>query len=172
VLGMEGNLIHVRRIDLLDGTPILDIKPYVEDQYRNLEKPYTPDDSANLVTIVTTLRQIQAEGGAQNFVIFKADDEKNYYIQFTSGRGDMKLYAEAVSNKYLSPQFALNAEQIQALKKLGWAPPVEGFVNFNRTWDADNDAQRLAIARLVMRTFGEIYGIDPARPLTIELGIE
>jgi tRNA-Thr(GGU) m(6)t(6)A37 methyltransferase TsaA len=47
VLGVEGNRIHVRRIDLLDGTPILDIKPYVEDQYRNLEQKYIPDKRAN-----------------------------------------------------------------------------------------------------------------------------
>jgi tRNA-Thr(GGU) m(6)t(6)A37 methyltransferase TsaA len=28
VLGVDGNIIHVKRIDMLDGTPILDIKPY------------------------------------------------------------------------------------------------------------------------------------------------
>ena len=26
---MEGHVIHVRGLDLIDGTPILDIKPYV-----------------------------------------------------------------------------------------------------------------------------------------------
>lgn len=29
VLGVECNRIHVKRVDMLDGTPILDIKPYV-----------------------------------------------------------------------------------------------------------------------------------------------
>ena len=29
ILGVEGLVIHVERIDLLDGTPILDLKPYV-----------------------------------------------------------------------------------------------------------------------------------------------
>ena len=33
VLGREGNVIHVKGLDLEDGTPILDIKPYVEDKY-------------------------------------------------------------------------------------------------------------------------------------------
>ncbi len=32
VLGVEGNVIHVRGLDMRDGTPILDIKPYLEDQ--------------------------------------------------------------------------------------------------------------------------------------------
>jgi tRNA (Thr-GGU) A37 N-methylase len=31
VLGIRGAHIDVRRLDMLDGTPILDIKPYVED---------------------------------------------------------------------------------------------------------------------------------------------
>lgn len=29
LLRVEGNVLHVRGIDLLDGTPVLDIKPYV-----------------------------------------------------------------------------------------------------------------------------------------------
>lgn len=28
---IEGNLIHVRNLDVVDGTPLLDIKPYVPD---------------------------------------------------------------------------------------------------------------------------------------------
>ena len=29
LLGVEGNLLHVENVDMLDGTPLLDIKPYV-----------------------------------------------------------------------------------------------------------------------------------------------
>jgi tRNA-Thr(GGU) m(6)t(6)A37 methyltransferase TsaA len=32
VLGVEGNVIYVQGLDMLDGTPILDIKPYIEDK--------------------------------------------------------------------------------------------------------------------------------------------
>ena len=32
VLGIRGANIEVRRLDMLDGTPILDIKPYIEDK--------------------------------------------------------------------------------------------------------------------------------------------
>lgn len=31
VTGLDGNVISVKGIDMLDGTPILDIKPHVED---------------------------------------------------------------------------------------------------------------------------------------------
>jgi len=29
LVGVEGNILHVRGVDVLDGTPLLDIKPYV-----------------------------------------------------------------------------------------------------------------------------------------------
>lgn len=28
---VQGNLLHVERVDVLDGTPLLDIKPYVPE---------------------------------------------------------------------------------------------------------------------------------------------
>ena len=31
LLGVEGAFLHVRGLDLLDGTPILDLKPYIPD---------------------------------------------------------------------------------------------------------------------------------------------
>ena len=37
VLGVERNRIHVKRVDMLDGTPILDIKPYI---------PYIEDEDS------------------------------------------------------------------------------------------------------------------------------
>jgi tRNA-Thr(GGU) m(6)t(6)A37 methyltransferase TsaA len=29
LLGVEGNLLHIENVDIVDGTPLLDIKPYV-----------------------------------------------------------------------------------------------------------------------------------------------
>ena len=31
LLGIEGNMLAIRGVDLLDGTPVLDIKPYVSE---------------------------------------------------------------------------------------------------------------------------------------------
>jgi len=30
VLGLEGNVIHIKGLDMIDGTPVLDIKPATE----------------------------------------------------------------------------------------------------------------------------------------------
>ena len=38
VLGIDGTQIHVKRVDMLDGTPILDIKPYTEDKTIGVQK--------------------------------------------------------------------------------------------------------------------------------------
>jgi tRNA (Thr-GGU) A37 N-methylase len=32
VLSIEKAVLHVKRIDMLDGTPILDIKPHIQEQ--------------------------------------------------------------------------------------------------------------------------------------------
>ncbi|GAG38649.1 unnamed protein product [marine sediment metagenome] len=29
LMGVEGNRLHIRDVDIVDGTPLLDIKPYV-----------------------------------------------------------------------------------------------------------------------------------------------
>ncbi len=48
VLGVEGMTIHVERIDLLDGTPVLDLKPYVPyaDSFADARAGWLEDRSA------------------------------------------------------------------------------------------------------------------------------
>ncbi len=126
----------------------------------------------NLQTIVTALRRIQNEGGDSNFVIFNADSEKNYYIQFASEQGSKELDAEAVSNNYLEPPFALSKERTLCLEELGWNSPHDKDSNFSRTWVAEYDETRLLIAQVVMRTFVEIYGMPPEQSLSVNLCLE
>ncbi len=47
VLGRKGNVIYVKGLDMVDGTPILDIKPRVEDKqscpsFEGKRRPTTP----------------------------------------------------------------------------------------------------------------------------------
>jgi len=32
VVGIKGNIIHIKGLDMIDGTPVLDIKPFVADK--------------------------------------------------------------------------------------------------------------------------------------------
>ena len=42
LLGMTGNILKVQGLDAIDGTPILDIKPYFP-QYDRIDNPQTPE---------------------------------------------------------------------------------------------------------------------------------
>lgn len=126
----------------------------------------------NLATIVTSLRRIQEEGG-NNAVIFASGANENYYIQFAGDKGEIRLYAEAVSNECLPPDFALNENQIRRLQSMGWNHPSQGGTpNFFREWQATNDQQRLTIAHEVMRAFVEVYGATPHQPLIVDLMLD
>jgi tRNA-Thr(GGU) m(6)t(6)A37 methyltransferase TsaA len=51
VLDVRGNIIHVKGVDILDGTPILDIKPLIEDQqscpsHDQPGRPSTPEEGS------------------------------------------------------------------------------------------------------------------------------
>jgi hypothetical protein len=125
-----------------------------------------------LAMIAESLRRIQEEGGEGNFAIFTVGAQKNYYVQFQAGRGQMSLYAEAVSNEWLEPEFALSSEQIMHLQSMGWNAPDVSSPNFYRDWEAVTDEDRLQIARGVMRTFAEVYGWMPGQPIDVELMLE
>ena len=38
VLGVDGGIIHIKGLDMVDGTPVLDIKPYRERNYCKMYK--------------------------------------------------------------------------------------------------------------------------------------
>ena len=42
LLGIDGNLVRVRGLDAIDGTPILDLKPYFP-QFDRIADPLTPE---------------------------------------------------------------------------------------------------------------------------------
>jgi hypothetical protein len=130
----------------------------------------TPSEGGNVSMIAKALGRLQAEGGNNNFVIFIADADRNYYIQFTGARGQGELYAEAVSNQFLEPANALTDDQMARLESLGWIRQ-EGN-NYYRNWTAASDSERLAIAQEVVQTFVEVYGIGADDPIQTELTLE
>ena len=132
--------------------------------------PVGGSERGNREMIADALRRIQEEGGENNFVIFTADQERNYYIQFAIGRGQTTFLAEAVSNQFLSPEHALSNEQIARLESMGW-DHQEGS-NYCRYWEASSDEERSDIAQEVMRTFIEVYGISPNDPIETKLVLE
>lgn len=126
----------------------------------------------HLTTIYEALQQLHAEGGHSNFVIFTATHIESYYVQVAGERGGPRLYAEAVSNDFLRPEFALTQTQIAHLLRLGWQRPAEGEGNFFREWQATSDGDRMAVARFLLQTLIEVYGIPDDEPLDVNVVLE
>lgn len=137
----------------------------------------------NLAIITEALRDIQQKGGEDNFVIFSANEQEYYYIQFAARCGESRLYAEASSNKWIPETASLSDSQITKLADMGWIHPtnphrvkMEGFVwrspNFFREWYCDNDDDRQRVAQEVMRTFVDVYNVSPEKPLEVTLVLE
>ena len=122
--------------------------------------------------IADALRRIQEEGGEPNFAVFRADEERNYYIQFVTAKGETELFAEAVSNQYLSSEHALSNEQIARLESMGWSLDDQENSNYYRLWEASSDEERSDVAQEVMRTFTEVYCISPDAPIETKLILE
>jgi len=59
----EGGFLHVAELDILDGTPILDIKPYIPDydSYPDARRGWLDSKGAKLDTLVADDRFAQAQ---------------------------------------------------------------------------------------------------------------
>lgn len=128
----------------------------------------------HLTTIYEALQQLHREGGHSNFVIFTAEHIESYYVQVAGERGGPRLYAEAVSNDFLRPEFALTQNQIARMRALGWQLPLpeQGEGNFFREWQADLDADRLKVAQFILQTLTEVYGVPADEPFDVNLVLE
>lgn len=127
----------------------------------------------NLDLIVTSLRGIQSEGGEGNFAVFDLENGRNYYIQFSGSPGESQLYAEAVSNEFLSSNAILTANQMAQLQSLGWnSPDPNVSPNFYRTWVAENDNQRTTIGLHILEAFEQVYGMQPGDSLSVEMTLD
>lgn len=126
----------------------------------------------HLTTISEALRQLHLEGGHSNFVIFTAEHIESYYVQVGGERGGPRLYAEAVSNDFLRPEFALTPKQIAHMQALGWQLPEHGEGNFYREWQAHFDADRQQVAQLILQTLTEVYGVPANEAFDVNLVLE
>jgi len=123
--------------------------------------------------ITVALRRIVEEGATHNFIILRADEAKNYYVQFAASRGETTVRAEAVSNLYLEPAHMLSPRRSKALLALGWNPPTPGqSPNFYRDWEVRDAETRREMARLALRTLIEIYGLKPTEPVGLKLHLQ
>lgn len=124
----------------------------------------------NGLAISELLKQMQAHGShAENFIIFIADEKKDYYIQATPHSGDPSwLHTEAVGNENLDHEYELQPAQVEQMQRLGWKKDPH-YPNFVRVWPATSDGERRFIARIIKQTFVKVYGMRPRQPIQVEM---
>jgi len=118
------------------------------------------------------LRQIREEGGQGNFAIFEADRKRNYYVQVAGSSEKPEIYGEAASNNVLTPQDALDEQQIDLLASLGWHPPSPNDLNFRQVWVASSKDAYQRVASGILQTLIEVYGFSPDQELSVGVTLE
>jgi hypothetical protein len=120
------------------------------------------------------LAETLAALGSDRCLVLSAK-RRGYFVQVLA-LGDEGVRAEAVSNAWLRPRHALDAQRLSRLAALGWSAPTltraefeafdgndesvtppAGSTNHVRTWE--HPAPFAAIAALVLATLREVYGI-------------
>ena len=171
--GLKGTERIIGVFDLMgDIAGVFEVRREMAEQRGRLRREIEMD--RDLATIAGSLRRIQDDGGGGSFVVFTLDEEKGYYIQLAVGPREGLLWAEAVSNKFLQPEFALSPERTARLESMGWNAPRQSsnFKNFYREWEAASDGDRLQIARETVRVMVEVYGWAPGQSLQVELVLQ
>jgi hypothetical protein len=143
-----------------------------EDTTTRKRQPERQPPADNLTLIAENLRRLQQEGGEENFVIFEADPNANYYIQFAGQMGGLMLIGEAVENEVISEGYKLGDEQIQRLVALGWEYREHTGMNYSQSWQAVTEEDREMVARVVLQTFERVYGVDVSMPLEVSINLE
>lgn len=139
----------------------------------------------NVADFLAAALQQQTEE-RRDFLICSPDETPDYYVQLPHpGEHPGVLYAEAVSDSYLTPELAIDTEAASALSGLGWNAPTTDPSTSTTGWDEsrqawvsanwfrefrlDDDDAYLTIAETMLETLRSAYGYTDGR-LRVELG--
>lgn len=126
----------------------------------------------HLTTIYQSIQGLNHKGGAGNFAIFIADNDKNYYVQVVGEKGGTDLYTEAVSNNSISKDFKLSDSQIGQLKSMGWLDSKNGKGNYYQNWSISSDSDRMKVANFLLQTLTDIYSLSANEKLETNVVLE
>lgn len=135
-------------------------------------EPLNAREDAVVSQIAYALRQVCEEGGQENFAIFEVDKKRNYYVQVAGSCGDPEIYGEAASNNLLTPQDALDEQQIDLLASLGWHPPSPNDLNFYQVWVASSKDAYQPVAYGILQTLIQVYGFSADQEISVNVTLE
>ncbi len=126
---------------------------------------------SHVLMIEEALKRLEDEGtDPHSFVIFEVNDERHIFVQCRGGRGMSELYAEAVGNKYREKEYRLNAQQIAAIRALGWKLSRK-YGNFYKWLPMGGFGCRLAAAEDFIRTLRTVYNVPADYSINVKLDL-
>jgi predicted GTPase len=103
------------------------------------------------------------DGDAGSYLIIKADDQRNYYAQFTED--DLQIYCEVVSNEFLEAPYKLDDAACAELLRRGWKLEAGG--NYYKTWTWSTNTA--AVVWECLLVLASVYGVHFRTPLDLEI---
>jgi hypothetical protein len=129
----------------------------------NRERPVSRRRSHRAEAIDRVAKGLASIGtGSEETVVVEAP-ETGVYVQFASV--PLGIVGEAVGESNLSKlsAYRMGPAMQTTLPRLGWRPPVDPTLdhgNWTQTWPTLAWDPK-SVARLVVRTFSEVYGLEP-----------
>jgi hypothetical protein len=119
--------------------------------------------------IYSGLLDLTREGGPGNFMVISAGD---IYVQFAGSPGNPQVVCESIANEYLPKPLKMSAAAVQKLKKLGFKLGGDDIKNFSQAFPLSTEEEARKLAKLTKRILKEIYAVELAAEVQIELSIE
>ena len=124
-----------------------------------------------LKEIPIAIRKINKEGGENNYLILHIERSKNYYLQFGGQKDTNYIYAEVVSNAYLSEGNKLSDHQMDIIKNLGYKQEFEG-ENFIQYFTIDTQDQFDDLIKNITRILKQVFSVLSEKQIEIDINLE
>jgi hypothetical protein len=119
--------------------------------------------------VVSFLNEFLAEQGESNILLLESG---RIYAQLTPRGGNNQLYCEVVSNKYLPGDLQLSPEKLDLLASRGFEVPADDGGNFHKVLPAGDTTAVIEIAKEILGTFAEVYGLETMPKFKLTLTID
>ena len=119
--------------------------------------------------IYSGLLDLTREGGPGNFMVVSSGD---IYVQFAGSPGNPQVVCESIANEYLPKKVKMSAAAVKKLKSFGFKLGGDEIKNFSHTFALSTEDEARELAGLTTRILEDVYGIEPADDVQIELSLE
>jgi hypothetical protein len=119
--------------------------------------------------VVSFLNEFLAERGTGNILMLESG---RIYAQLTPQGSQDVLNCEVISNKYLPPDLQLSPEKLESMESRGFACSTEHGENYHKEFPVGDSKAVIEIAKEILSTFAEVYGLETMPKFKLTLTID